>query len=119
MRHVDTEAEPRLERILSEMRTQAKRDALAGWSRAGPAFGGIESLGNTERTMSAYFRARTLPWFVLAAVVGIVAFVVLRGTAQAVAVAVAVCVLLGRPSATSGSPCATTRFARASSPATG
>ena len=30
MRHVDTEAEPRLERILSEMRTQAKRDALAG-----------------------------------------------------------------------------------------
>ena len=29
MRHVDTEAEPRLERILSEMRTQAKRDALA------------------------------------------------------------------------------------------
>jgi thymidylate synthase ThyX len=30
MRHVDTEAEPRLERILSEMRTQAKRDALTG-----------------------------------------------------------------------------------------
>jgi thymidylate synthase ThyX len=30
MRHVDTEAEPRLERILSEMRTQAKLDALAG-----------------------------------------------------------------------------------------
>ena len=30
MTHVDTEAEPRLERILSEMRTQAKRDALAG-----------------------------------------------------------------------------------------
>ena len=29
MRHVDTETEPRLERILSEMRTQAKRDALA------------------------------------------------------------------------------------------
>jgi thymidylate synthase ThyX len=29
MRHVDTEAEPRLERILSEMRTQAKRDALS------------------------------------------------------------------------------------------
>jgi hypothetical protein len=29
MTHVDTEAEPRLERILSEMRTQAKRDALA------------------------------------------------------------------------------------------
>jgi thymidylate synthase ThyX len=28
MRHVDTETEPRLERILSEMRTQAKRDAL-------------------------------------------------------------------------------------------
>ena len=30
MRHVDTEAEPRLERILSEMRTQAKLDALPG-----------------------------------------------------------------------------------------
>ena len=30
MRHVDTETEPRLERILSEMRTQAKLDALAG-----------------------------------------------------------------------------------------
>ncbi len=29
MRHVDRETEPRLERILSEMRTQAKRDALA------------------------------------------------------------------------------------------
>src|SRR5262249_55303109 len=29
MRHVDVETEPRLERILSEMRTQAKRDALA------------------------------------------------------------------------------------------
>ena len=29
MRHVDTESEPRLERILSEMRTQAKLDALA------------------------------------------------------------------------------------------
>src|SRR3954452_16920226 len=29
MKHVDTEAEPRLERILSEMRTQAKLDALA------------------------------------------------------------------------------------------
>ena len=30
MTHVDTEAEPRLERILSEMRTQAKLDALSG-----------------------------------------------------------------------------------------
>jgi thymidylate synthase ThyX len=30
MTHVDTEAEPRLERILSEMRAQAKLDALAG-----------------------------------------------------------------------------------------
>jgi thymidylate synthase ThyX len=30
MTHVDTEAEPRLERILSEMRTQAKMDALSG-----------------------------------------------------------------------------------------
>jgi thymidylate synthase ThyX len=30
MTHVDTSAEPRLERILSEMRTQAKLDALAG-----------------------------------------------------------------------------------------
>jgi thymidylate synthase ThyX len=30
MTHVDTEAEPRLERILSEMRTQAKRDSVAG-----------------------------------------------------------------------------------------
>jgi thymidylate synthase ThyX len=30
MTHVDTEAEPRLERILSEMRTQAKIDALNG-----------------------------------------------------------------------------------------
>ena len=29
MTHVDTENEPRLERILSEMRTQAKQDALA------------------------------------------------------------------------------------------
>lgn len=29
MRHVDTESEPRLERILGEMRTQAKLDALA------------------------------------------------------------------------------------------
>jgi thymidylate synthase ThyX len=29
MRHVDTESEPRLERILSEMRTQAKLDAVA------------------------------------------------------------------------------------------
>jgi len=28
--HVDTTAEPRLELILSEMRTQAKLDALAG-----------------------------------------------------------------------------------------
>ena len=27
MTHVDREAEPRLERILSEMRTQARRDA--------------------------------------------------------------------------------------------
>jgi thymidylate synthase ThyX len=34
MTHVDTEAEPRLERILSEMRTEAKRDALA---RGGPS----------------------------------------------------------------------------------
>jgi len=30
MRHVDGESEPRLERVLSEMRTQAKLDALAG-----------------------------------------------------------------------------------------
>jgi thymidylate synthase ThyX len=30
MTHVDTEAEPRLERILSEMRTQARLDALTG-----------------------------------------------------------------------------------------
>jgi hypothetical protein len=30
MDHVDTEAEPRLERILGEMRTQAKLDALRG-----------------------------------------------------------------------------------------
>jgi hypothetical protein len=30
MTHVDAEAEPRLERILSEMRTQARLDALAG-----------------------------------------------------------------------------------------
>src|SRR3954468_1337678 len=30
MTHVDTEAEPRLERILSEMRTQAKLDAVTG-----------------------------------------------------------------------------------------
>ena len=30
MTHVDTETEPRLERILSEMRTQAKLDALSG-----------------------------------------------------------------------------------------
>jgi thymidylate synthase ThyX len=30
MTHIDTEAEPRLERILSEMRTQAKIDALSG-----------------------------------------------------------------------------------------
>jgi thymidylate synthase ThyX len=30
MTHVDTEAEPRLERILSEMRTEAKIDALSG-----------------------------------------------------------------------------------------
>jgi len=29
MRHVDMDAEPRLERILSEMRTQAKLDSLA------------------------------------------------------------------------------------------
>jgi hypothetical protein len=29
MTHVDAESEPRLERILAEMRTQAKRDALA------------------------------------------------------------------------------------------
>jgi thymidylate synthase ThyX len=29
MRHVDTDAEPRLERILSEMRTQAKLDAVS------------------------------------------------------------------------------------------
>jgi thymidylate synthase ThyX len=29
MRHVDSESEPRLERILSEMRTQAKLDAVA------------------------------------------------------------------------------------------
>jgi thymidylate synthase ThyX len=28
MRHVDMDAEPRLERILSEMRTQAKLDSL-------------------------------------------------------------------------------------------
>ena len=28
MTHIDNEAEPRLERILSEMRTQAKLDAL-------------------------------------------------------------------------------------------
>jgi thymidylate synthase ThyX len=30
MTHVDSEAEPRLERILSEMRTQARIDALSG-----------------------------------------------------------------------------------------
>jgi hypothetical protein len=29
MRHVDNESEPRLERILSEMRTQAKMDSAA------------------------------------------------------------------------------------------
>jgi hypothetical protein len=30
MTHVDTAAEPRLERILSEMRTQARLDAVRG-----------------------------------------------------------------------------------------
>jgi hypothetical protein len=30
MTHVDRETEPRLERILSEMRQQARREALAG-----------------------------------------------------------------------------------------
>jgi thymidylate synthase ThyX len=35
MTHVDASAEPRLERILSEMRTQARLDALAGGSAGG------------------------------------------------------------------------------------
>ena len=45
--------------------------------------------------MSASLRTRTLPWFLLAAVLGVVALVVLHGTAQAVLLTVAVIVLLG------------------------
>lgn len=40
-------------------------------------------------------RTRTLPWFVLAGVLCVVALVALHGTAQAVAFALGVCVLLG------------------------
>jgi hypothetical protein len=45
--------------------------------------------------MNAYLRTRTLPWFVLAAVLGVVAIVVLNGTAEAVLFVVAVGVMLG------------------------
>ena len=44
--------------------------------------------------MNADLRRRTLPWFLLAAVLGVVAFAVLHGTAQAVAFVLAVCVML-------------------------
>jgi|KBSMisStaDraftv2_1062788.scaffolds.fasta_scaffold620142_2 hypothetical protein len=45
--------------------------------------------------MKASFRTRTLPWFVLAAVLGVVALVALHGTAEAILFVVAVGVLLG------------------------
>ena len=44
--------------------------------------------------MASYLRTRTLPWFLLAALLGVVAFAVLRGTAQAAVFAAGVCVLL-------------------------
>jgi hypothetical protein len=45
--------------------------------------------------MFSSLRTRTLPWFVLAGVLCVVALVALHGTAQAVAFALGVCVLLG------------------------
>jgi hypothetical protein len=45
--------------------------------------------------MANYLRTRTLPWFLLAGVLGVVALAVLHGTAQAAAFAAGVCVLLG------------------------
>ena len=45
--------------------------------------------------MRAYLRTRTLPWFLLAAVMAILAIVVLNGTAEAVLFVVAVGVMLG------------------------
>ena len=45
--------------------------------------------------MGKYLRTRTLPWFLLAGLLCVVALVLLHGTAQAVAFAVGVCVLLG------------------------
>jgi len=45
--------------------------------------------------MKASLRTRTLPWFVLAAVLGVVALVALDGTAEAILFVVAVGVLLG------------------------
>jgi membrane protein implicated in regulation of membrane protease activity len=44
--------------------------------------------------MGTYLRTRTLPWFLLAGVLCVVALAALHGTAQAVAFAVGVCVLL-------------------------
>jgi hypothetical protein len=45
--------------------------------------------------MKTYLRTRTLPWFVLAAVLAVFALVVLEGTAEAVAFVAAVGVMLG------------------------
>jgi hypothetical protein len=45
--------------------------------------------------MRAYFRRRTLPWFLLAAVLAVVGLAVLHGTAEAVVVVAAVGVMLG------------------------
>ena len=45
--------------------------------------------------MGAYFRRRTLPWFLLAAVLAVVGLAVLHGTAEAVVFVAAVGVMLG------------------------
>jgi hypothetical protein len=45
--------------------------------------------------MRTYLRNRTLPWFVLAAVLAVFALVVLDGTAEAVAFVAAVGVMIG------------------------
>jgi hypothetical protein len=44
--------------------------------------------------VKAYLRTRTLPWFILAAILGAFALIVLHGTAEAVAFVAAVGVLL-------------------------
>jgi hypothetical protein len=56
---------------------------------------GSPPVRQTPGAVISYLRTRTLPWFVLAAVLGLFALVVLDGTAEAIVFIVAFGVLLG------------------------